>query len=60
MKCFLVFLGLAAASTLALSPAVGRWLFYRDQPPTPPDWRPKYVIGGRIVTREQFNERIPA
>lgn len=60
MKCFLTFLGLAAAFTIAFSPAVRRAIFYRDQPVTPTGWEPKFAIGGRRVTREEFEAWPPA
>lgn len=42
MKCFYAFLAVAAAFTLAFSPAVRRFLFYRDWPQTPDEWQPRY------------------
>ena len=54
MRCPLIILGLAAAFTLVASPAVRRVVFYRDQPPTPADWSPKYreYRNGKITRRE--------
>ena len=61
MKTTLVLI-LAATFTLLFSPslrgALLRLFFYRDFPVTPYGLEPKYVIGGRIVTREQFEEAI--
>lgn len=57
MKTTLIVI-LAAALTVACSPslrhAAGRLLFYRDFPETPYGLEPKYAIGGRYVTREEF------
>lgn len=51
---------LAATFTLLFSPtlrgALLRLFFYRDFPEDPHGFEPKYVIGGRIVTREEFDE----
>lgn len=56
MRCFLILLAGAALATLALSPSLHRWLWYRIEPATPADHQPKYTIGGRIVTRDQWDE----
>ncbi len=64
MRCFTrAFLGFAAAFwfTLAFAPRVRQALINYSERPLPREWEaPKYLIGGRIVTREEFNERIPA
>lgn len=32
---------------------------FQDAPVTPADWAPKYMISGRVVTKEQFNAYPP-
>lgn len=57
-----ILLTLAAAATLTvlLSPtlrnAALRLLFVRDFPLTPYGFEPKYAIGGRYVTRAEFDQ----
>lgn len=59
MKIFLILAAAAAAAfTLLCSPTarkrVLKPIFSRDFPLTPYDFEPKYAIGGRYVTREDF------
>lgn len=61
MKTTLIIL-LAAALTVALAPsatrAALRRFWQRDFPLTPYGLEPKYAIGGRYVTREEFMKRV--
>lgn len=62
MKTALIIV-LAAALTVALAPtatrAALRRFWERDFPETPYGFEPKYMIGGRVVTKDEFNEWPP-
>lgn len=61
MRCFTTLLALAAAFTIVFSPRLNRWLWYHIPPATPADYAgPRYKIGDRYVTAEEFTERTPA
>lgn len=63
MKTTLIIL-LAAVLTVALAPSAARaalrGFWRRDFPLSPYGFEPKYAIGGRYVTREEFEAWPPA
>lgn len=52
MKVLIFALGTLAGLAFSRIPHIGP--LFRDQPETPADWAPKYELGGRRVTREEF------
>lgn len=58
MKLLLFAAGILTGLAFARIPHLGP--LFRDLPETPADWQPKYVIGGRYVTKEEFEAWPPA
>lgn len=57
MKLLAFTLGVLTGLAFSRIPHLGP--LFHDQPETPADHQPKYAIGGRYVTREQFEAHEP-